>query len=46
MQEIRSTKGYKNSKKENWEKNLSDMDLDLYGEQKKIWNLLRNKKKQ
>ena len=28
-----------------WEKFFKDMERDLYGGQKKIWNMLRNRKK-
>lgn len=32
-------------KREHWERFSSDMEHDLYGGQKKIWNLLRSRKK-
>jgi len=28
-----------------WEKFLTDMEYDLYGSQKKIWNTLRNRRR-
>lgn len=35
-----------NLKKRYWEKFSSDMEHDLYGGQKKIWKMLRNRKNQ
>lgn len=35
----------KRNKKDYWEKFSKDMEHDLYGGQKKIWNILRNRKK-
>ena len=35
----------KSIKREHWAKFTSDMDYDLYGAQKKVWKMLRNRKK-